>query len=83
MEQIWTNIIDNWEILIYLSGLIVSFVFGRKKSLTEEEKLNIKLAKAEKKSEKRAKAFQKSLDERDKIKKEIENNASSNGQKFN
>lgn len=68
MEQIWANIVDNWEILIYLSGLIVSFVFGRKKTLTEEEKNTIKLAKAHKKTEKAENNFKKALGNEMKLK---------------
>lgn len=61
LNEIWANIAENWEILIYLSGLIVSFVFGRKKSLTEEEKKKIQLTKAHKKTKKIETKYKKAL----------------------
>jgi hypothetical protein len=73
MEQIWANIIDNWEILIYLSGLIVSFVFGRKKTLTEDEKQKIKLAKAHKKTNKAETKYKKALGKEIELQGENEN----------
>lgn len=73
MEQIWANIAENWEILIYLSGLIISFVFGRKKTLTEDEKQNIEIAKAHKKTTKAENNYKKALGKEMKLKGEKEN----------
>ena len=77
-NEIWANIAQNWDSLIYLAGLIFAIVFKGKKQLTKDEKLQIKKAKQHAKNEKLAKAFQDGLEKESKLDKEIKSNAESN-----